>query len=86
MRARPPPAGERQTTPKSLRMITQSNVDKLVTVFGGSGFLGRHVVRALCKRGYRVRVAVRRPDRMREARLRPARLDKPKAADIPSAH
>jgi uncharacterized protein YbjT (DUF2867 family) len=43
-------------------MVTQSDVDKLVTVFGGSGFLGRHVVRALCKRGYRVRVAVRRPD------------------------
>jgi NADH dehydrogenase len=35
---------------------------KLVTVFGGSGFLGRHVVRSLAKRGYRVRVAVRRPD------------------------
>jgi len=43
-------------------MITQSNLDTLVTVFGGSGFLGRHVVRALCRRGYRVRVAVRRPD------------------------
>lgn len=37
-------------------------IDKLVTVFGGSGFLGRHVVRALVKRGYRVIVAVRRPD------------------------
>lgn len=35
---------------------------RLVTVFGGSGFLGRHVVRALAKRGYRIRVAVRRPD------------------------
>ncbi len=35
---------------------------KLVTVFGGSGFLGRHVVRALARRGYRIRVAVRRPD------------------------
>lgn len=34
----------------------------LVTVFGGSGFLGRHVVRALAKHGYRVRVACRRPD------------------------
>ncbi|HEY6258490.1 MAG TPA: complex I NDUFA9 subunit family protein [Xanthobacteraceae bacterium] len=43
-------------------MITQANLDTLVTVFGGSGFLGRHVVRALCRRGYRVRVAVRRPD------------------------
>jgi NADH dehydrogenase len=43
-------------------MNTRSDIDKLVTVFGGSGFLGRHVVRALAKRGYRVRVAVRRPD------------------------
>ena len=43
-------------------MITQANLDTLVTVFGGSGFLGRHVVRALCRRGYRIRVAVRRPD------------------------
>jgi uncharacterized protein YbjT (DUF2867 family) len=37
-------------------------IDTLVTVFGGSGFLGRHVVRALAQRGYRIRVAVRRPD------------------------
>jgi NADH dehydrogenase len=36
--------------------------ETLVTVFGGSGFLGRHVVRALAKAGYRVRVAVRRPE------------------------
>jgi NADH dehydrogenase len=34
----------------------------LVTIFGGSGFLGRHVVRALAKRDYRIRVAVRRPE------------------------
>src|SRR5213079_1774179 len=39
-----------------------SNLDTLVTVFGGSGFLGRSVVRALAKREYRIRVAVRRPD------------------------
>jgi len=39
-----------------------SNLETLVTVFGGSGFLGRNVVRALAKRDYRVRVAVRRPE------------------------
>jgi len=39
-----------------------SNQDTLVTVFGGSGFLGRNVVHALCKRDYRIRVAVRRPE------------------------
>src|SRR5436305_4873822 len=42
--------------------MTAIAVDTLVTVFGGSGFLGRHVVRALARRGYRIRVAVRRPD------------------------
>ncbi|MEO8812104.1 MAG: complex I NDUFA9 subunit family protein [Caulobacteraceae bacterium] len=35
----------------------------LVTVFGGSGFVGAQIVRALAKRGLRVRVAVRRPGR-----------------------
>ena len=40
---------------------TRSNA-KLVTVFGGSGFIGRYVVQALAKRGHRIRVAVRRPD------------------------
>jgi len=39
-----------------------ANLDTLVTVFGGSGFLGRSVVRALAKRDYRIRVAVRRPE------------------------
>jgi uncharacterized protein YbjT (DUF2867 family) len=39
-----------------------SNLDTLVTVFGGSGFVGRNVVRALAKRDYRIRVAVRRPE------------------------
>jgi uncharacterized protein YbjT (DUF2867 family) len=42
--------------------MTEIPLDTLVTVFGGSGFLGRHVVRALARRGYRVRVAVRRPE------------------------
>ena len=39
-----------------------SNLETLVTVFGGSGFLGRNVVRALAKRDFRIRVAVRRPE------------------------
>jgi uncharacterized protein YbjT (DUF2867 family) len=43
-------------------MTLQTNADTLVTIFGGSGFLGRHLVRALAKRRYRIRVAVRRPE------------------------
>ncbi len=43
-------------------MTARSNAETLVTVYGGSGFVGRHVVRALGRRGYRIRVAVRRPD------------------------
>src|ERR1700684_3366628 len=43
-------------------MALKNTSDMLVTVFGGSGFLGRHVVRALANRGYRIRVAVRRPE------------------------
>ena len=39
-----------------------TNIDTLVTVFGGSGFIGRHVVSALARRDYRIRVAVRRPE------------------------
>ncbi|WP_019219227.1 complex I NDUFA9 subunit family protein [Bartonella florencae] len=36
---------------------------KLITVFGGSGFVGRHVVETLTKRGHRVRIAVRCPQK-----------------------
>ncbi len=42
--------------------MTLAPSETLITLIGGSGFLGRHVVRALAKRGYRIRVACRRPD------------------------
>ncbi len=37
-------------------------MSQLVTVFGGSGLIGRHTVRALVRAGHRVRVAVRVPN------------------------
>lgn len=43
--------------------------DEIITVFGGSGFVGRHVVRALAKAGYRVRVASRRPHLAQDLRV-----------------
>jgi len=43
-------------------MTVKSNADTLITIYGGSGFIGRHVVRALARRNYRIRVAVRRPE------------------------
>jgi len=42
--------------------VIPSNAAPIVTVFGGSGFLGRFVINSLAQRGYRIRVAVRRPD------------------------
>lgn len=35
---------------------------KLVTIYGGSGFLGRQIARVMAQQGWRIRVAVRRPN------------------------
>jgi uncharacterized protein YbjT (DUF2867 family) len=43
-------------------MTARGNSETLITIYGGSGFLGRHVVRALAQRDYRIRVAERRPE------------------------
>ncbi|WP_172298032.1 complex I NDUFA9 subunit family protein [Pseudoruegeria sp. HB172150] len=37
-------------------------MSKLVTIYGGSGFIGRYIARRMAKEGWRVRVAVRRPE------------------------
>jgi uncharacterized protein YbjT (DUF2867 family) len=42
--------------------LTLAPSEKLVTIIGGAGFVGRNLVRSLAKRGYRIRVACRRPD------------------------
>ncbi len=43
-------------------MAIKLNNSKLVTVYGGSGFVGRYVTEALARTGCRIRIAVRRPD------------------------
>ena len=64
----------------------------LVTVFGGSGFVGSQAVRALAKAGWRVRVAVRKPALAGDLRLLgdvgqvlPVRCDVTSAADVAAA-
>lgn len=49
--------------------MTGATTGGLITIFGGSGFVGRYVARALCRQGWRVRVAVRRPHLAGELRM-----------------
>jgi uncharacterized protein YbjT (DUF2867 family) len=49
-----------------------------VTVFGGSGFLGRQIVKRLAHDGADVRVAVRRPERASSLQKRAARGESPR--------
>ena len=59
MAAATPKRHDQTERPKEM---TQPMRDKLVTVFGGAGFLGRYLVQRLAHEGARVRVAMRRPD------------------------
>ena len=43
-------------------MAVTLNHSALITIYGGSGFIGRHLVQAIAKTGARMRVAVRRPE------------------------
>lgn len=54
-------AGQHDSADRN-RTVSRLPAGSMVAVFGGSGFLGRHIVQTLARRGYRVRVAVRRPN------------------------
>jgi len=49
-------------SPESSMTSTPIESAPIVTIFGGSGFVGRYVAQAMARRGWRVRVAVRRPN------------------------
>src|SRR4051812_26715191 len=53
------------TMPAAASEWSASEPRRLVTVFGGTGFLGRRIVRHLLGRGFAVRVAARHPERVR---------------------
>ena len=45
-----------------MSLQAKSKQTQLITIFGGSGFIGRHLIQNLAAQGYRIRVGVRRPD------------------------
>ena len=45
------------------QIMPQTHTDKIATVFGGSGFVGRYIVQRLAQAGWRVRVITRHPNR-----------------------
>ena len=64
----------------------------LVTVFGGSGFVGIQAVRALARKGWRIRVAVRKPALAQDLRvlgdvgqIQPVRCDITRPDDVAAA-
>jgi uncharacterized protein YbjT (DUF2867 family) len=42
--------------------MAEAAMSHLVTIYGGSGFIGRYIARRMAKEGWRVRIAVRRPN------------------------
>jgi uncharacterized protein YbjT (DUF2867 family) len=65
----PPAAGQRRPIAARARIVYRQAMQNLVTVFGGSGFIGVQAVRQLAKAGWRIRVAVRNPNLAYRMRL-----------------
>lgn len=57
----PCPEGGQKLCKDNSREV-EIKMPKLVTIYGGSGFVGRYIARRMAKDGWRVRVAVRRPN------------------------
>ena len=65
----PPAPGQRPQIAGRARIVYRQAMQNLVTVFGGSGFIGVQAVRQLARAGWRIRVAVRNPSLAYRMRL-----------------